>query len=243
MSAMDSNGLVGVSTQISRVCGVIAARTASTSDSATGVYWTSHSGEHLVDQPEGAAVGVVGDDHVVAGPQHRPQRAVGGGHAGTERPPEGALFDGRQRGLQRGPGRVAGARVFESAAQTADTVLGERAAGVDRGVDRPGRRVRPVAGVNGLGGQSGEVVRYGPRSSTISLVTAAALPRPHDHARPIQAAVPVDRQANRRHDLVRQRLPLGVPQREKETDVADDLRRRSARGGARPTSRNRWAGR
>ena len=42
ISAMASNGLVGVSTQISRVCGVMAARTASTSDSAAGVYVTSH---------------------------------------------------------------------------------------------------------------------------------------------------------------------------------------------------------
>ena len=42
MSAIDSSGLVGVSTQISRVCGVIAARTASRSDSATGVCCTPH---------------------------------------------------------------------------------------------------------------------------------------------------------------------------------------------------------
>ena len=156
MSAIDSSGLVGVSTQISRVCGVMAARTASRSGSATGVYVDAPLGEDLVDQPERAAVGVVGNDHMVAGPQHRPQRAVGGRHAGTERPPERALFDRGQRGLQRGPGRVAGARVFESAAQPADAVLGEGAAGVDRRVDRPGRRVRTVAGVDGLGGQSGE---------------------------------------------------------------------------------------
>ena len=37
MSAIDSSGLVGVSTQISRVLAVIAARTASRSDSGTGV--------------------------------------------------------------------------------------------------------------------------------------------------------------------------------------------------------------
>ena len=37
MSAMDSSGLVGVSTQISLVFGVTAARTASRSDSATAV--------------------------------------------------------------------------------------------------------------------------------------------------------------------------------------------------------------
>src|ERR1700736_3981542 len=40
-SAMESNGLVGVSTQTSRVCCVIAPRTAYTSDSATGVSPTS----------------------------------------------------------------------------------------------------------------------------------------------------------------------------------------------------------
>ena len=37
ISTMDNSGFVGVSTQISRVCGVIAARTASRSDSAAGV--------------------------------------------------------------------------------------------------------------------------------------------------------------------------------------------------------------
>lgn len=37
MSAIDSSGLVGVSTQTILVCGVIAARTASRSESATAV--------------------------------------------------------------------------------------------------------------------------------------------------------------------------------------------------------------
>ena len=37
MSAMDSSGLVGVSTMISLVFGVMASRTASRSDSATAV--------------------------------------------------------------------------------------------------------------------------------------------------------------------------------------------------------------
>ena len=40
MSAMDSSGLVGVSTQISRVLAVMASRTASRSDSGTGVCCT-----------------------------------------------------------------------------------------------------------------------------------------------------------------------------------------------------------
>ena len=42
MSAMDSSGLVGVSTQISLVAAVTAARTASRSDSATGVCSIPH---------------------------------------------------------------------------------------------------------------------------------------------------------------------------------------------------------
>ncbi len=42
ISTIDSSGLVGVSTQINRVLAVIAARTASRSDSATGVCCTPH---------------------------------------------------------------------------------------------------------------------------------------------------------------------------------------------------------
>ena len=42
MSAIDSSGFVGVSTQISLVLAVIAARTASRSDSAAGVCSTPH---------------------------------------------------------------------------------------------------------------------------------------------------------------------------------------------------------
>ena len=130
-------------------------------------------GEDLVDQPERSAVGVVGDDHMITGAQQRTQHAVAGRHAGAERAAESALFDGGQRGFQRGPGRVAGAGVLESAAQTADAVLGEGAAGVDRGIDRAGRRVGPVAGVNGLGGQSGSLRdRAVCRSSTTSLAIA-----------------------------------------------------------------------
>ena len=192
MSAIDSSGLVGVSTQISRVCGVIAARTASTIGQRDRGVLHTPLGEDLVDQPERAAVGVVGDHHVITGTQQRAQRAVAGRHAGAECATEAALLDGGQRAFQRGPGRVAGAGVLESAAQTADAVLSKGAAGVDRGVDRAGRRVGPVAGVDGLGGQTGfcEVLRG--RSSSISLVIAVRQARvvdrqqmgqlPHEHA-------------------------------------------------------------
>ena len=110
--------------------------------------------EHLVDQPEGAAIGVVGDDDVIAGPQQRAQRTVGGGHAGGERPPERGLLHRGQRRLQRRAGRVAGAGVLEPAAQPTDAVLRERRTGVDRRVDGAGARVGPESGVDGLGGQA-----------------------------------------------------------------------------------------
>ena len=154
MSAIDSSGLVGVSTQISLVFAVIAV--------AHGVEIRQrHRGvvdaplrEHLVDEPEGAAVGVVGDHDVVAGPQHRAQRAVGGRHARAERTPERRLLHRGQRGLQRRARRVAGAGVLEAAAQPADAVLGERRAGVDRRVDGAGGRIGPKPGVDGPGGQA-----------------------------------------------------------------------------------------
>ena len=102
--------------------------------------------EHLVDQPEGAAVGVVGDDDVVAGAQHRAQRAVGGGHAGAERPAE-ACRPRPRPAPSPAPTRVGlPVRAYSKpAAQTADAVLGEGAAGVDRGVDGAGGGVGPVA--------------------------------------------------------------------------------------------------
>ena len=40
--------------------------------------------ENLVDQPERAAIGVIGNHQVVAGPQHRAQGAVCRRHAGAE---------------------------------------------------------------------------------------------------------------------------------------------------------------
>ena len=138
--AIDSSGLVGVSTQISRVWPVIAVRTASRSASGTGVVHTPLP-EDLVDEPEGAAVGVVGDDDVVA---RRNTSA-----ARSRRPPfpmrrPARRFRPRQR---RAPppvrnGSVAGARRTEAAAQTTDPVPLEGAAGVDRALTAPvpGRR-------------------------------------------------------------------------------------------------------
>ena len=110
--------------------------------------------EHLVDQPEGSAVGVVGHDDVVTRPQQRAQRAVGGGHARAERPAVGGLLDRGQRRLQGGAGRIAGAGVLVAAAQSADAVLGERRAGVDRRVDGAGAGIGTETRVDRLGGQA-----------------------------------------------------------------------------------------
>ncbi len=154
MSAMDSSGLVGVSTMISLVCGVIGRAHRVEVGQRHRRVVDPPLGEHLVDEPEGAAVGVVGHHDVIAGTQHRTQRAVGGGHPGAERAPERRLLHRGQRRLQRRAGRVAGAGVLEAAAQPADAVLGEGRAGVDRGVDGTGLGVRPEPGVDGLGGQA-----------------------------------------------------------------------------------------
>ena len=119
--------------------------------------------EHLVDQSEGAAVGVVRNHDVIAGAQDGPQCAVRGTHPGTEGPAEPALFDRGQNGFQCRTGRIAGARVFEAAAQTSDTVLCERAARIDRRVHGPGCRVRAIAGVDRSSGEAVPAVGVGHR--------------------------------------------------------------------------------
>ena len=109
MSAMPSSGLVGVSTQIDLgVPGRIAARTASTSaDGAGGPVQAPALGD-LGEQPVRAAVRVVRDDHVIAGPAHRPQQRVLGGQPAGEGQPAPAALERGQALLQRVPGRVAG---------------------------------------------------------------------------------------------------------------------------------------
>jgi len=68
MSAMPSSGLVGVSHQITRVERPHRARTASRSDKCTGVCSTPHRAAPG-RSPERPAVRVVGQQHVIAGPQ------------------------------------------------------------------------------------------------------------------------------------------------------------------------------
>ena len=104
---------------------------------------------HLGDQPERAAVGVVAEQHPIAGREQAQHVVLGGEPAGEGQPVAGALERGDAR-LERGAGGVAAARVLE-ALVAADAVLGERRAQRDRGDHRAGRRVGRLAGVDGAG--------------------------------------------------------------------------------------------
>ncbi len=114
----------------------------------------SPAGKHLVHQPERAAVGVVRNDQVVAGPQGGAQHRVGGRHAGRERAPMPTAFQRGQTFLQRGAGRVAGAGVLVTGAHAAHPVLGVGRRGVDGHDHRTGRRVCLLARMNGAGGEA-----------------------------------------------------------------------------------------
>ena len=106
MSAMPSSGLVGVSHQITRVSGRSAARSAADVGEVDRGVLDAPRPEHLVDQPERAAVGVVRDDDVVARRQQHAQQHVGGAHP---RPERDGVPPALQRGealLQRGAGGV-----------------------------------------------------------------------------------------------------------------------------------------
>ncbi len=168
MSAIESSGLVGVSTQISRA----AVRGRSGADRAGvgdrhGVVGHAPAGQHLVEQPVRAAVGVMRDQHVVARAENGPDQAVLGGHPGRERQRPHAALQRGQALLERSPGRVRRARVLvalhpaagpggrgpvlsrtaRTAAQAADAVLLVGGHLIDRRHDRTGQRIRFLTGV------------------------------------------------------------------------------------------------
>ena len=149
MSAMPSSGLVGVSTQTIFVSGRIAARTASESETFAGLYVQPPALGDPGEEPVRAAVRVVGDHHVVAGPADRPQQGVLGGQAAGEGQPDPAALQRGQALLERVPGRVAGAAVLVAQPGRADGVLGVRAGLVDRWDHRAGPGLRLLAGVDG----------------------------------------------------------------------------------------------
>ena len=140
MSAMLSSGLVGVSIQTSLVAGrSAAAHRVEVVDRRRGVVQAPVLRD-LVEQPVGAAVGVVRDDHVVARPADR--RA-----AGCPRPPARRRRRARAAAPPAPPGKSPArcgsgcpTAVLVAAAQLADAVLLVGRGRVDR------RTTAPVCG-------------------------------------------------------------------------------------------------
>ena len=138
-------GLVGVSTNSIRVADVIAALDGVQIGRVHVGKRQLVAGQHLVEEAERAAVDVVGDDHVIAGLEHRADRADGG-HARGEGERRLAAFDGRDVALEREPRRVLRAGVLE-ALVLAERVLHVGRRLIDRRDDGAGRRVGLLAGV------------------------------------------------------------------------------------------------
>ena len=102
---------------------------------------------HLLEQPERAAVGVVADQHVIAGLEPRQQR-VDRRHARRKRKRRGARFDRRDVALERHARRVLRAAVFEAGMRLAEAVLHVGRGLIDRRDDRARRGIGLLSGVN-----------------------------------------------------------------------------------------------
>ncbi len=161
MSAMPSSGLVGVSTQTILV-------RPGTDRGAHGVE-VAHVGDgvldalrlrDLVEVAVGAAVGVVGDDDVVARDEQRAGDGVLARQARGEGEPAAAALERGDALLERGAGRVGRPAVLVAAAEAADAVLLVGRDLVDRGHHRTGQGVGLLAGVDGARGEA-VLVRHG----------------------------------------------------------------------------------
>ena len=114
-------------------------------------------GEHLIDQTEGAAVDVRGQDDVVAGLEDRAQQGVFCGHAGGERERTGAALHRGELFLESAARGVGTAAVLvATGAELVDAVLHERGGLVDRRDHGAGGPIRFLPGVNGACGQAGQ---------------------------------------------------------------------------------------
>ena len=110
MSLMFSIGFDGVSIQTSRVCGVSAARTASSFVMSTNVCAHAHRPDDFAQLRCGAVIGLDRRDDVIA----RTQQAKHGERRGGARSVRGcvsAAFQRRDALLERRSSRIAGARV------------------------------------------------------------------------------------------------------------------------------------
>jgi hypothetical protein len=108
--------------------------------------------EHLFEQPIRAAVGVVGDDNVIAGLEER-HHGAGRRHARREPERRGAMLHRREVGLERRTRGVLRAGVLVSLVH-AKRVLHIGRCLVDGGDDGPGRRVWRLAGVDADGAET-----------------------------------------------------------------------------------------
>ena len=145
-------GLVGVSTNSMRVAGVIACSTSSRFDGVDVGEGDRRAGQHLVEEPERPAVGVPRDDHMVAGLEHRADRADRR-HSGRKRERRLAAFDRRDVALERKARRILRARVLEALVD-AELVLHVGGGLVDRRDDGAGGWIRLLAGVQADGAET-----------------------------------------------------------------------------------------
>ena len=113
----------------------------------------THRLEHLLEESIGSPVEVVHGNGVVGGSQ-KPHDGRLGRHARGEGQAVAPALERGDAGLQRGPGRVAGPRILV-AAVLAQLRLGIGGRLEDGNHDRPGRRLRLLAGVNGPGREAG----------------------------------------------------------------------------------------
>ena len=124
MSPMLSSGLVGVSTQTSRVSpGRMAARTASRSEAGAGSCRSPQAVATLSNSRKVPPYASSGSTTWSPGPAQRADHGVLGGQAAGEREPALALLQGRDVALEGGAGGVGGAAVLVAAAQPAHAVL------------------------------------------------------------------------------------------------------------------------
>src|ERR687898_3189574 len=127
----------------------------------------------LVDQPVGAAVGVVPEHDAVGRPELAQYRVLGR-HAGGERERVAPALERGQARLQRVAGGVAAAAVLP-ASVLADGPLGERGGHADRGDDGTARRVGRLPGVDGAGVEP-EVVPPAARLGWTAIARLAHVP-------------------------------------------------------------------
>ena len=130
---------------------------------------------NLAQQAVGAAIGIGGNDHVVTGPQQRPDHGVLAGQTGGERETTAAALQCGEALLQRCPGRVGRTAVLVAAPKAADAVLLVRRDLVDRRHDGPGPQVRLLPRVDRTGVETSVVlgVRCA-RGGHVAKVTRAA---------------------------------------------------------------------